>query len=120
MSDVDWLRNTTEPVDMPESAVERMRVSLLDHIANVQLRGDLLALVDEDEQSRLETARMRRRLTRHIDKYASRGVLWRGAVGLATAAAVITLVFVATMLARTDPAEAVRNVAEVVATIPDE
>lgn len=120
MSDLEWLRTMTEPVDMPPSTVERMRVSLLDHIANAQLRIDLMSLVKHQEPTRLETARMHRHLSAHLEKRPSRGVVRKAAVGLAAVVAVITVVFVAATMVRTDPAEAVRNVAEVVSTIPDE
>lgn len=120
MSELDWLSELTVEIDSDAERTERMRTSLLDHIANEQMKGDLRALVDVAEPSSLESARMRRALVDKLTKPGARPAWRRVAVALTGAAAAMTLALLIVTMVGTDPAEAVRNVAAAVATIPDE
>jgi len=120
MSEFDWLTDLTESVDLDAERTERMRASLLDHIANEQMKDDLLAFVNTNEPSPLESARMRRVLVDKLSEPETRPAWRRVATALAAVAAGITLALIAITTVGTDSAEAVRNVAEAVATIPDE
>lgn len=120
MNEFDWLTDLTEEVDLDSDRTERMRASLLDHIANEQMKDDLLTFVDADEPSPLESARMRRALFDKLNEPEARPAWRRVAAALTAVAAAITLALIAITTVGTDSAEAVRNVAEAVATIPDE
>lgn len=120
MSEFDWLTDLTEEVDLDAQRTERMRASLLDHIANEQMKDDLLAFVGADEPSPLESARMRRVLVDKLNESEARPPWRRAAAALTAVAAGIILILIAITTVGTDSAEAVRNVAEAVATIPDE
>jgi hypothetical protein len=120
MSEFDWLTDLTEAVDVDAERSERMRASLLDHIANEQMKGDLLTFVDADEPLPLESARMRRAFVDKLNEPEARPTWRRVAAALAAVAAAITLALITVATVGTDSAEAVRNVAKAVATIPDE
>lgn len=120
MSEFDWLTDLTESVDLDAERTESMRASLLDHIANEQMKDDLLAFVDTNEPSPLESARMRRASVDKLNEPETRPAWRRVATALTAVAAAITLALITITTVGTDSAEAVRNVAEAVATIPDE
>ncbi|KAA3637570.1 MAG: hypothetical protein DWP92_07545 [Armatimonadetes bacterium] len=120
MGEFDWLTSLTQNAELDAKRTERMRASLLDHIANAQLKDDLILLVGDHPPTPLESARMRRRLEDKLKGPETRAA-WRRVVGALTAvAAAIILAVIAITTVGTDSAEAVRNVAEAVATIPDE
>jgi hypothetical protein len=96
-----------------------MRASLLDHIANTQLRDDLLLLTEQPAPTRLAVVRIRHGLSKHIRYGGRHRRLGRAAIALGTVAVIVVAV-VATMTLRSDPAEAIRNIAEAVAKIPNE
>lgn len=120
MNEFDWLADLTQDTELDAERAERMRASLLVHIANEQLKEDLVPLVDTRLPSPLESARMRRRLEDKLREPKGRS-FWRRAVTAMTAvAAMIALVLITITTVGTDSAEALRNVAEAVAIIPDE
>lgn len=119
MSEFGWLTDLTVEIDTDAERTERMRTSLLDHMANKQMKDELLVLTDTAKPSSRESTRMRRVLLDKL-KPGARPAWRRVAVVFTGVAAAITLALVTITMVGTDPAEAVRNVAEAVATIPNE
>jgi hypothetical protein len=79
----------------------------------------LRSLVEEERPSAHQVVRMRHRLSRHIRSGDRRHRLRRAAFTLG-AVAVIVIAVAITSTVRSDPAETIRNVAKVAATIPNE
>jgi len=120
MNEFDWLADLTEDTELDTERAERMRASLLVHIANEQLKEDLVPLVDTRLPSPLESTRMRRRLEDKLREPKGRSFWRRAVAAMAAVAAMIALVLITITTVGTDSADALRNVAEAVATIPDE
>ncbi|MEN8238253.1 MAG: hypothetical protein ABFR53_03515 [Actinomycetota bacterium] len=117
--DLRRLKDLAIDVDPSAEASERMRASLMGHIANAQLGAEIRAAVDPVEPTEMAVARMRRRLTRHIAPKAKRTHRRQGVLA-ALAVAALALAFVLVPLGSRDPgAVALLSIAEAVVAIPD-
>lgn len=117
--DLRRLKELAVDVDPSAEASERMRASLMDHIANTQLSAEIRAAVEPVEPTEVAVARMRHRVTEHITPRPKR-TYWRQGALAALAVAALALAFVLVPLGSRDPgAIALLTIAEAVRAIPD-
>lgn len=116
--DLRRLRNLVVDGAPSEEATERMRASLIGHIANTQLRDEIAGAVDVPELDEVASARMRRTLMDHVAPKPKRTSKRRVVAVIAVAAAAV--VFALIPLGGGDTgAVALLDIAEAVMTVPD-
>ncbi len=117
--DLRRLRNLVVDGAPSEEATERMRASLMGHIANTQLRDEIAATVDVPELDEVASARMRRTLMNHVAPKPKRTSKRRVVAAVIAVAAAATVFALIPLGGNDTGAVALLNIAEAVMTVPD-